>query len=1023
MRISVRHTRLIQLAAVMLIAAPAIFVVALPTDPVKSPVPIDFSYAGYEAGRPVPWVKAVLKVKPSGKDDTTLLQGALDRVATMPLGQDGFRGALLLSPGRFHVKGQLSLRASGVVLRGSGAGVSGTVIVADGIDRRPLIVVGAVKDVSLGSVIQVQEDVPAGGQTLHLASVADLKAGDHVVVRRPSTQEWSTAMSMTGLPGTFASQRLDWRAGSHDLVWDRILTAVNAQTNTVELDAPITTALEQKFGGGSLAPVAGNAAPENIGIEDLVLESSYEKTRLKDEDHSWIAILMDHVEDAWVRNVTARHFVSSAVRVNLRGRRITVENCRSESPVSEEGGYRRQSFLVAGQQVLVYRCHSEKGMNDFASGMLAGGPNVFLDCDATGSLEASGAFEGWSSGVLYENVRVPDARLQLILDFSRAQGAGWTAANSLIWNSTARSLDATGPPGARNFVVNSPQPLYQTELAARAGLHLSGGHVAHGANTQTLPEFRLIDAKAAQDVQPVFHPVEIVNGRFVLDGKAVWGSSQTEAWWHGDTSIYTAALSSGSSVSRFMPGVTAPGETEDLEEMASRLLHRGAIAIQINPGLWYEHRRDSHSIERRADGDVWAPFYEAPWARSGKGIAWDGLSKYDVSRYNPWFFQRQREFALDASKAGLIVFYDLYNTHNVLEIGPHWIDYPWRPANNVNDTGLPEPPPFKPYGRNDVGNEFYSPEYAPLRALHHAYILHTLDELGDMPNVIFGLAYQYAGPLAFEQFFQDTVREWEQSHGKRIRIALTTSKQTTDAILEDPIRSKQIAVVDMRYWEYRPDGTLFAPKAGENHAFRELIAREFPGYTNTPPPTTPEQVYREVREYRDRYPDKALMPMEEGVGPVPILMAGAASESGLKTQAPTPPPTALENATAMYPQQIPTRQVPAPSSNADSIIDRFVHTYLATELMKMSPKDGWVAAPEHTWVLAGDTNDPVLIYSLSGVEIKLANQLPEKEYKAMWFDPRTGSTQDAPSASGAAQNVLTKPDTREWLLLLTPREK
>jgi hypothetical protein len=1022
MQIPVGHNRLIQIVAEILIATPTTLMLALPASPVKSPVPIDFSYAGYEAGRPVPWVKAVLAVKPSGGDDTALLQGALDRVASMPLGLDGFRGALLLSPGRFHVKGQLSLRASGVVLRGSGAGASGTVIVAEGIDRRPLIVVGAVMDVAVGPAIQVQEDVSTGGQMLHLASVADLKAGDHVVVRRPSTREWNTALSMTGLPGTFASQRLDWRPGSHDLVWDRILTAVNAQANTAELDAPITTALEQKYGGGTLAPVAGGAAPKNIGIEDLELESSYDKTRPKDEDHSWIAILMDHVQDAWVRDVIARHFVSSTVRVNLRGRRITVENCRSEAPVSEEGGYRRQSFLVAGQQVLVYRCHSEKGMNDFASGMLAGGPNVFLDCNATGSLEASGAFEGWSSGVLYENVHVPDARLQLILDFSRAQGAGWTAANSLIWNSTARSLDAVGPPGTGNFIVNSPQPLYQTELAARTGLHLTGGEVAHAANTQTLPEFRSIDMKAAPDVQPVFHPVEIVNGRFVLDGKAVWGSSQTEAWWHGDTSIYTAAVSSGSSVSRFMPGVTAPGETEDLEEMVSRLLHRGSIAIQINPGLWYEHRRDSHSIERRSDGDVWAPFYEAPWARSGKGIAWDGLSKYDVSRYNPWFFERQREFALDASKAGLIVFYDLYNTHNVLEIGPHWIDYPWRPANNVNDTGLPEPPPFKPFGRNDVGNEFYSIEYAPLRTLHHAYILHTLDELGDMPNVIFGLAYQYAGPLSFEQFFQDTVREWEQSHGKHIRIALTTSKQTTDAILEDPIRSKQIAVVDMRYWEYRPDGTLFAPKAGENHAFRELIAREFPGYTNTPPPTTPEQVYREVREYRDRYPDKALMPMEEGVGPVPILMAGAASESGLKTQAPTPPPTALENATAMYPQQVPSRQVPAPMSNSDSIIDRFVQTYLATELMKMSPKDGWVAAPEHTWVLAGDRADPVLIYSLSGSDITLASQLPGKEYKAMWFDPLTGGTQDANTTPGKAQTVLTKPDTREWLLLLTPQD-
>ena len=267
------------------------------------------------------------------------------------------------------------------------------------------------------------------------------------------------------------------------------------------------------------------------------------------------------------------------------------------------------------------------------------------------------------------------------------------------------------------------------------------------------------------------------------------------------------------------------------------------------------------------------------------------------------------------------------------------------------------------------------------------------------------------------------MREWEQSHGKHIRIALTTSKQTTDAILEDPIRSKQIAVVDMRYWEYRPDGTLFAPMAGENHAFRELIAREFPGYTNTPPPTTPEQVYREVREYRDRYPDKALMPMEEGVGPVPILMAGAASESGLKTQAPTPPPAALENATAMYPQQVPIRQVPAPLSNADSIIDRFVHTYLATVLMKMSPKDGWVAAPEHTWVLAGGVPDPVLIYSLAGADITLASQLPGKEYKAMWFDPRTGSAQDVPSMSGTATAVLTKPDTREWLLLLTPQDR
>jgi hypothetical protein len=918
------------------------------------------------------------------------------------------------------------MRASGVVLRGAGSGANGTMIVAEGIERRTLIEVGAEKPVALDSAIAVQDDVPAGGKILHLASTEGLAVGDQVVVRRPSTAEWISAIGMTNLPGTFANQRLDWKPGSHDLVWDRTVAAVNAQANQVELDAPITSALELKYGGGTVARFVShakeNAAPERIGIEDMVLESSYDGTRPKDEEHSWIAILLDNVQDAWVRNVTARHFVSSAVRVNLRGRRITVENCRSEAPVSEEAGYRRQSFLVYGQQVLVHRCHSEGGMNDFASGMLAGGPNVFLDCDATGSLGASGSFEGWSSGVLYEKVHVPESRIQLLLDFSRAQGGGWTAANSLIWNSSARSVDALGPPGAPNFVVNSAEPLYERQLETRMGGHLAEPSARHADIAQGLPQFRLDDLKPPAQKELVFRPVQIVNGRFVLDGKIVWGSSQTEAWWRGDTSLYTAAQSTGSSVTRFMPGVTAPGETEDLKEMVARLLSRNAISLQVNPGLWYDHRRDAHTMERRVDGDVWAPFYEAPWARSGLGVAWDGLSRFDVSRYNPWYFERQREFAREASESGLIVFYDLYNTHNVLEIGPHWIDYAWRPANNINDTGLPEPPPLKPHGRNDVGNEFYSTTYAPLRELHRAYILHTLDELGDMPNVIFGIAYQYAGPLSFEQFFQDTVREWELKHGKRVRIALTTSKQTTDAILADPVRSKQIAVVDMRYWEYRPDGSLFAPKAGENHAFRELIAAAFPGYTDTPPPTTPEQVYREVREYRDRYPEIALMPMEEGAGPIPILMAGAASQSALQSRPIAPTPTVTERASAMYPQR--TRPTEEPNQvTPEKIIDEFVHTYLAAELMKMSPKDGLVGAPEHTWVLAGGLADPVLIYSLSGNDITFTNPLPAMAYMAMWFDPRTGSPQDAKTMVVAPQTVLTKPDTREWLLLLRPSKE
>ena len=146
-------------------------------DRLKNPVPIDFSFAGYEAGRPAPSVKGVLAVKPSGADDTALLQGALDRVASMPVGADGFRGAVVLSSGRFRVKGQLHMRVSGVVLRGAGAGANGTVVVAEGIGRRTLIEVGAEKIAALDPAIEVQDDVPAGGTSLHLASTEGLAGG------------------------------------------------------------------------------------------------------------------------------------------------------------------------------------------------------------------------------------------------------------------------------------------------------------------------------------------------------------------------------------------------------------------------------------------------------------------------------------------------------------------------------------------------------------------------------------------------------------------------------------------------------------------------------------------------------------------------------------------------------------------------------------------------------------------------------------------------------------------------------
>lgn len=914
---------------------------------------IDFSYAGYGGGEvPIPAVPVVLSVSPSGGDDTAMLQAAI------------LHGAVILRPGRYHVAGQLRIESSGAVLRGQGD----VTIVATGKSRRTLIEVGAVGNPTAVAPIQVMEDAPAGATKLTLASIAGLRTGDRVVITRPSTTEWIDSLKMRGLPGTFANQRLDWTSGSRDLFWDRSITAIDAEHKQITVDAPITTALEKRYGGGTVAKASG-PFPSHIGIENLVLESEFDPANPLDEEHSWIAIALDHVEDAWVRGVVARHFVASAVRVGHRARRVTIENCQSEKPVSEIAGYRRQSFLVDGQQVLVRQCRSEHGMNDFAVGLLAAGPNVFLDCTATGALGPSGSFESWASGVLYERVRVDGAGISLANDSSRAQGAGWTAANSLV----------------------SAEPLYEDQLFKRTGRKLTPPS-STAADAALPPGFTM---PSRSEGLPIPRPQEItiVNGRFVADRKVVWGGTVNDGWWRGQANPVTALDAGGVAITRFVPGETGPGLTEDLPALADKMAADGTPFYQNIPGLWYDRRRDEHSIVSRTDGNVWAPFYEMPWARSGKGTASDGLSKYDLSRFNPWYYERLREFGRQCDAHGFVLYHNIYNTHNVLEIPPHWIDYPWRPANNVNDTGLPEPPPIEPGNHIHVANQVYDVTNPVRRQLHRALILHELDELLSVHNLIFNLGFQFAGPLAFQEFFQDTVAEWERRTGRTVRIQLATSKDITDAILADPVRARQVAVIDMRYWQYRPDGSLWAPPGGKNLAFREMIGIDFKRPGDTPPDTTPLQVYRQVREYHDKYPDKAIVAWNGGAGPIPVLMAGGAQ-------------ALLRNPSGGHGQG---RQVD------HTTLDTFVRDHLAAILMKMRPRDGWVEGAADNWCLADDRGEATLLYSLAGPSIRLLRTVTAQT-GGLWFDPRNGKTK--PASVPANPAVIEKPTAEPWLLLL-----
>ncbi|WP_126174312.1 DUF6298 domain-containing protein [Altericroceibacterium xinjiangense] len=871
---------------------------------------IDFSHAGYAGGGvPIPTPAATIVVPPQTGDAREAIQTAIDLVSARSPGPSGIRGVVLLQPGTYRIEGQLKIDTGGVVLRGSGMGPGGTQLIATGQDRRALIDVrgaGTIQEEQGKRAAVVSARAPVGSLTLTIASADGLRIGDPIVVYRPSTTEWIDRLGMNRFEGWRPENRLHWQPGTRDILWERRITGID--DNRLHLDAPLTTALEPAD-GAYVAPYRFPGRIADVGVENLALVSEVDPTRPKDEDHAWFAISLDTVEDAWVRNVTARQFASYGVNIGPQARRITVQDVSAADPVSEIGGFRRRVFYTAGQQTLFNRCRSRHGAHDMAMGHAAAGPNVFLDCVTEESLDDSGPLESWSSGSLFDRVRIGGNALRLTDRGTGGQGAGWTAANSVLWNCEATDVEAANPPGAWNIAAGckgtasgdgivvdpravpyrdffralsvAPDSLYRAQLKERRGARalavLDPAVIpVDPTGVPRLTQRHIADrrerlAAAAGEPMP---PLRIEDGRFMIGDRPAWAGQRSFAWFQGQMPP-ALAESFGPAITRFAPGRIGPGLTDELEDVVDGMSFGEAFTHHY--GLWYDRRRVNHdydgSAERRS-GEVWGPLLEQPWSRSGEGRAWDGLSKYDLTRFNPWFFDRVDEFARLADERGRILYYNFYFQHNLLESRSHYADFPWRPVNTVQPTGMPDEVP--------AASAFYDVSDPVRRDLHRRYIRHSLDQLRGSSNVVYGIDREYTGPISFVNFWLDTIAEWSGEHGEQPFVSLEVPKDQLDAILADPVRAPLISAMDVHHWVYRPDASLFAVDGDVDLAPRQqfgaivrpqdiaaLRARhpELPADPEALSATPEYQAmrsdlwrsteamrYRAWREYRDRHP-------------------------------------------------------------------------------------------------------------------------------------------------------------------------
>lgn len=412
----------------------------------------DFSNAGYKGGGVALPVLPVMKtVEPADGDCRALIQAAIDEVSALTPDANGFRGVILLKAGVYPVEGTLFIRTGGVVLRGEGTGLQGTVLIATKKEQHTLIMLqgtgSGYAEVSGSRKKITTPYVATGAKTLEVAAGHAFQAGDKIVIQKTPNEAWIDTLDM---------RQYGWTASGYRNTYER--TIVTLQGNTLTLDIPVVDPMEDAYGGGDVFKSNITGRIQNSGVEMLRLESYFVNN--DDESHGWNAIQLNRAENCWVRDVIAKYFGYAAVNISNMSRHNTVQDVAMIDPKSVTTGGRKYSFNLEGNATfnLFQRCMTWGGRHDFVTGSRVPGPNVFLDCMADNTQSDIGPHHRWATGLLLDNIYGGQIHVQNRK--ALGSGHGWAGAQTMFWNcySYKGDIEVESPPTAKNWGIGCIGP-------------------------------------------------------------------------------------------------------------------------------------------------------------------------------------------------------------------------------------------------------------------------------------------------------------------------------------------------------------------------------------------------------------------------------------------------------------------------------------------------------------------------------------------------------------------------------------
>ena len=185
---------------------------------------------------------------------------------------------------------------------------------------------------------------------------------------------------------------------------------------------------------------------------------------------------------------------------------------------------------------------------------------------------------------------------------------------------------------------------------------------------------------------------------------------------------------------------------------------------------------DSSVWDTRANAKLGKDFVHhaapLPWMRTGAESALDGKPKFDLTAFNPAYFERLRTRVREAGRRGIYVSVMLFegwglmhgNRGRAAPAGWAWRSHPFNPANNVNQVTIA--------GADDIGGKVHQGGNERANQLQAAYIRKVVDTVNEFDNVLYEVINE-GGEQQWDWWVVQTIQDRQRSRRRQHLIGIT----------------------------------------------------------------------------------------------------------------------------------------------------------------------------------------------------------------------------------------------------------